>query len=329
MRKLLLFCMTVLCCCVFASPSLCSVAQKKQATDDTRREAVHASDLLPVADPIGNQLGHPDVDSVISPQCGGEVIILPPGDFAVRKSIELDGQMLIGIHGKTRLHPETGITAIIIRSPPGISRRWNEKYYSDVKSWAGVKGVHIIGTGQGQGQVGIKTQGACDQVEIASVTIQDCDGGLLLSKDSGVIRESAGSFLVGLRCGHGAIPALGIFQPYSKFGDGANCVYFDKCRLVYSYGPAVLIRNDEKDDKIRNIRFRDCFFHMLPADAVKRFPLVVCEGQGPIAGLMVDGYFRGDDSGKVPAIKLGKATGTKFIGTFHGKAGSFGTVLVP
>lgn len=282
--------------------------------------------LTPVPDTI-SEARYPDVESVIGDQCGGEVITLPSGDFSVPEPIELDGQVLVGAYGKTRLHPAPGVTAIVIRSNPEASRRWDAVFDPKVRCGAGVEGVHIVGTRQGQ--TGIKTRGPCDQIKIDSVTVKDCDGGgLLLNPEDGFTRESSFTLVVCDRCGSKVNPAVGIYQRESKSGDGTNNCNFTDFRIVYSYGIAVLVRNDDKDERIRNLRFRG-MFHMQSPNANQRFSLVVCEGSGPISGLSLDGHWRGDDKGVVPCVRLSKlTTDCRFTGTSHFKAGSFGTVLV-
>jgi hypothetical protein len=265
-----------------------------------------------------------DIRTILDLQTDSEVIHVPEGDFEVWEPIVLDGRVIVGEHRHTRLHLAPGVTGIVLKSHPGKSRRWNAEFDSTAKMWAGVEGIVIAGNRQGQ--IGIATEGPCDQVLIENVQIYDCDAGVLFGDENGFIRESSVRGLVCDRCGSETLPAVGLHQRVNKSGDGNNHMRFTDCRLVYSRGVAFQIRNDDIKERVRGITF-DGFLHMQTAAEkdVKRYPLVVCEGVGRIQDMTVRAEFRGDSTGNVRAIIPGKAENSVFIGTFFGS--NPGTVI--
>lgn len=267
----------------------------------------------------------PDVQTVIT-NPNGKMIHLPAGDFIVSESIVLDGQYLRGANKQTRLYPEPGVTAIVVKSPPSTERRWDAVFNPTTKMYAGVEGVVIAGTREGQR--GIITEGQCDQVIMQFITIVDCDaGGLILNPLTGFIRESTFINITCDRCGNNTIPALGIIQPDTVSGDGTNNLTFFNCRMVYSYGTAVLIQNNDADETIRVINFDQGMLHIMDDDGGTKYPLVICEGVGGIQKLTFRSHFRGDDTGAVTAINPGSASDCLWAGTYNGHASAIGVVM--
>ena len=269
----------------------------------------------------------PNISTVLTTQSNSEVINLPSGDFIVDTPIVLDGKVLVGNYMHTRLHISPKTTCIIIKSNPLTTRRFNGGFDKNVKMWSGVSNLVIVGSQEDQ--TGIITDGPCDQVLIENVAIWDCDkGGLLLNPIKGFTRESRVRGLACDRCGSNDSPVIGIYQNPAKHGDGSNNLFFSECRIVYSNGIAFLVRNNDADERIRGINWGMGMLHMQSSaeKSVKKFPLVVCEGVGKISDFTFSGHFRGDDTGSVQAVKLGKASGCVFCGTFFGK--NFGAKLV-
>lgn len=256
----------------------------------------------------------PDVQTVIT-NPNGKIIHLPAGDFIVSESIVLDGQYLRGANMQTRLYPEPGVTAITIKSPPSTERRWDTAFNPTTKMFAGCEGIVIAGTFEGQR--GIITEGQCDQVHMQDIKVANCDGGgIHFNPVTGFIRESHFSNLSCDKCGSGTTPALGIYQPDTGSGDGTNNLYFYNTRLVYSYGTALLIRNSDADERIREIKFESGLFHMMDADGPGPWSLVILDNAiGQIDGISFRMRFRGDDAEVVPTIVPGTAINCFYSGT--------------
>lgn len=256
----------------------------------------------------------PNVQTVIT-NPNAKMIHLPPGDFIVSESIVLDGQYLRGANMQTRLYPEPGVTAITIKSPPSTERRWNTPFNPTTQMFAGCEGIVVAGTREGQRAV--ITEGPCDNMFMGNMKAVDCDGGgFHFNPVSGFTRESFFSNIACDRCGNNTIPALGFYQQDHVFGDGTNNLMFVGTRIVYSYGTAILIQNNDADESVRELHFEGGLFHMMSADGPARYPLVICEGVGTIENLTFRAKFRGDSSGLVTAIQPGTAENCLWSGTY-------------
>lgn len=256
----------------------------------------------------------PDVrDEIENPNA--KIIHLPEGDFIVYESIVLDGQYLRGANMQTRLYPEPGVTAIVIKSPPGTERRWDTAFNPATKMFAGCEGLVIAGTREGQR--GIITEGQCDQIHMQDIKVVGCDnGGMIFNPLTGFTRESHFSNLSFDKCGNGAIPALGIIQPDTLVGDGTNNLYFYNTRIVYSHGTAILIQNLDADERIREIQFQGGLLHMMDADGPGPWSLVILDNAiGQIDGISFRIRFRGDDAQVVPTVVPGTAINCFYSGT--------------